>query len=347
MPPAKPIFNPLTDTSFGVLVSFAHCAPGDAIDVFQANRDLICDELADAGGLMVVRGLDAISKSPAELVRISNSFGPEVENYRETLTGERFFHDEIAEILVLSNLPPCNVSPPPRPIPARTANGRLPVRFPHQRNWHTDQSYRRPPPDITLLYGVKTPPPDQGQTLFADCTAAYAALDPDTQVQLKGLHGIHAPSWIGRTPDDVRAGNKPKPLLPHQQPQRHPLVRIHPDTGRPSLYICEEKQMDFIDGPIVGLEPGPEGEGARMLRDLLEHATRPEFVYIHEWQPGDLVIGDNRCLLHAATWYDATAHPRLMWRTTVMGNPGAEYHGEAKSWISTQGLAANHGMEDA
>ena len=61
----------------------------------------------------------------------------------------------------------------------------------------------------------------------------------------------------------------------------------------PALYLCDEGQMDFVDGPLKGLEPGPDGEGAKLLRQLLTHATRPEFVYIHEWQPGDLVIADN------------------------------------------------------
>lgn len=104
--------------------------------------------------------------------------------------------------------------------------------------------------------------------------------------------------------------------------------------------------MDFVDGPIEGLEPGPDGEGAALLDDLMRHVTRPEFTYVHEWSPGDLVIGDNRCLLHAATWYDVGRHSRLMWRTTVMGNPGAEYHGDAKSWISPEGYAPMHGMEN-
>ncbi len=324
-------------------------ASARAIDDFIAAGDLIRGQLNAAGGLMVVRDFLALGQAPAELVRLSRVFGPEVENYRDTLTAARFFHDAIPEILVLSNLPPCNHPPPPRTEPRTepSAAGAPAVQFPQQGNWHTDQSYRRPPPDISLLYGVILPPRDQGQTLFADCTAAYAALDPEMQERIGNLNGIHAPSWIGRTPDDVRAGAAPKPLLPHQEPQRHPLVRVHPDSGRPALYICEEKQMDFVEGPIEGLGRGPDGEGAALLRALLRHATRPEFIYVHEWSPGDLVIGDNRCLLHAATWYDAERHGRLIWRTTVMGNPGAEYDGEAKSWMPQDGTAPMQGMEDA
>ena len=340
-----PTFHALDPAAFGVLAKFEDGSSTRAIDAFIAAGDLIRARLNAAGGLMVVKGFLALERAPEKFVPLSRVFGPEVENYRETLTAARFFHDAIPEILILSNLPPCNHPPPPKP--ALSESGTLAIQFPQQKSWHTDQSYRRPPPDISLLYGVTTPPRDQGQTLFADCTAAYAALDPETQRRIRDLNGIHAPSWIGRTPEDVRAGVAPKPLLPHQLPQRHPLVRVHPDTGRPALYICEEKQMDFVEGPIEGLSSGPDGEGADLLRDLLRHATRPDFTYVHEWSPGDLVIGDNRCLLHAATWYDAENYDRLMWRTTVMGNPGAAYDGEAKSWIPQEGTAPMQGMEDA
>ena len=210
------------------------------------------------------------------------------------------------------------------------------LRFPQQVNWHTDQSYRRPPPDITLLLALELPPPDQGQTLFADCGAAFAALDPSQQELFEGLQGLHAPSWIGRSRAAVENGETPLPL-----------VRRHPVSGEKSLYICEEKQMDFIDGPIVGLETGPSGAGAELLRELLAHATRDEFVYVHEWQAGDLLVADNRNLLHCATWYDADAYTRLMWRTTVMGNPGEEYAGEGKTWIPRDGSELMAGMENA
>ncbi len=339
-------FHPLPAASFGVLAQVDAPSTDAAVNGFLEAGPQIVERLNAAGGLMVVRGLAGLKDAPGDLVRISEVFGPEVENYRNTLTAARFFHDHVPELLVLSNLAPCNHPPPPRPEPPLTADGAFPVQFPHRANWHTDQSYRRPPPDITLLFGVINPPKDQGQTLFADCTAALAALPGDLRNQIDGLSGIHAAGWIGRTPADVRAGRAPKPLLAHQRPQRQPLVRPHPVTGRPALYICEEKQMDHVEGPIEGLAPGPDGKGARLLRQLLAHVTQPQFVYVHEWEEGDLVIGDNRCLLHAATWYDAEAHPRLMWRTTVMGNPGAAYDGEAKSWIPEAGLAPMQGMED-
>jgi alpha-ketoglutarate-dependent taurine dioxygenase len=72
----------------------------------------------------------------------------------------------------------------------------------------------------------------------------------------------------------------------------------------------------------------------------MAHATQRQFVYIHEWTAGDLVVWDNRCLLHAATWYEVDAVERLMWRTTVSGNPGSIYAGEKKSWVREAAAAA-------
>ncbi len=344
---SEPTFRPLDGASFGVEMTFDDGTSATALDTFIAAADEIRARFKTAGGLMVVKGLTALEKAPERFVQISETFGSEVENYHETPTATRFRHNTIPQVLILSNLPPCNHPPPPCPEPRLTDSGGLVVQFPQQQNWHTDQSFRRPPPDITLLYGVTTPPRDQGQTLYADCTAAYAALDRKTRARIQGLQGIHVAGWTGRTPDDVRQGVTPLDLPPHQAPQRHPLVRFHPDSGKPALYVCEERQMDFVAGPIEGLGAGPDGEGATLLRALLRHATRPEFTYVHEWSPGDLVIGDNRCLLHAATWYDAERHARLMWRTTVMGNPGEEYSGDTKSWIPPAGFEPTHGMEKA
>ena len=336
--------HPLPNHAFGVIAETGDGAPEDAIATVLASGPALVEQFAAAGGLMVVKGMSGLRENPMALIEISTLFGPEVENVHQTLTAPRFFHD-LPHIMVLSNKPPCGHPPPPQP-PAGP-NGELLVQFPHQINWHTDQSYRRPPPDVSLLLCVTSTPPEQGQTLYADCTAAYDSLDSELRRRVDGLVGIHAPSWIGRTPWDVRDGTPPAALLPHQAPQHQPLVRVHPDTGRKSLYVCEEKQMDYVDGPIVGLETGPDGEGAALVRDLLHHITRPDNVYIHSWEPGDLVIGDNRCLLHAATWYDANQHAREMWRTTVMGNPGEAYANEPKSWIPPDGTDVMQGMERA
>jgi taurine dioxygenase len=295
--------------------------------------------LAKSEGLLLVQGLDEIAQEPELLLRLSRLLGPEIENYRENLTPSNFWHATVAEILVLSNKPPCLHMPPKRPEPAVTADGKFPTQFPHRKGWHTDQSYRRPPPDVSLFFAVTPVPKGQGQTLFANGTLAYEALSPTLKARVAGLEGLHAKSRTGRSRDQVLAGEPVQPLRPHERSQRQPVVRLHPVTGRPALYLCENGQMDWLDGPFVGLEPGPKGEGAALLDELMAHITQPRFVYVHEWDAGDVLVWDNRCLMHAATWYDAAALTRVMWRTTVSGNPGAVYAGERKSWIPVDAAA--------
>jgi taurine dioxygenase len=290
--------------------------------------------LAESGGLLLLRGMDEMAGEPELLVRLSRVFGPEVEDYRRTLTPLNMVHETVPEIFLVSNIPPVSRLPPRPPDPPLTEDGMLPTRFPHRRGWHTDQSYRRPPPDISLFLAVTPVRADQGQTLFADATAAYEALSPELKARVEGLEGIHVSLSAKRGRNEVLAGVTPRPLGAHEQPQRQPVVRVHPVTGKRALYLCEFGQMDWLEGPFAGMPPGPHGEGADLLFALMSHITRPEFIYVHEWTRGDLVVWDNRCLVHAATWFDAETESRMMWRTTVSGNPGAAYAGEKKSWIA-------------
>jgi len=329
------VLRPLPGASFGGRLVLD--AAGDALGLIEAAErapDSLPRALADGQGLLLIPGMDAMAEAPELLLRLSRLFGPEVEDYRENLTPKNMVHATVPEIFLVSNTPPASRPPPPRPSPPLTADGRLPVQFPHRKGWHTDQSYRRPPPDISLFLAVLPVPQGQGQTLFADCTAAYEALSPAIQARIDRLDGLHVQPRTGRSRDAVLAGETPRPLLPHQQPQRQPLVRTHPVTGRRALYLCELGQMDWLDGPIVGMQPGPHGDGGALLFELMTHITQPRFVYVHEWTKGDLVVWDNRCLVHAATWFEAEKERRVMWRTTVSGNPGAAYAGEAKSWIA-------------
>jgi len=289
--------------------------------------------LADAGGLLLIPGLQEIAHEPELLVALSRQFGPEVEDYRHTLTARTSVHPTVPEIFLVSNMAPVNKASPKRPDPPLTADGRLPVQYPHRMGWHTDQSYRRPPPDISLFYAVTPAARDRGQTLFADGTAAYAALPPHLKAKVEGLQGLHCQPGTGRSRAGVLAGRTDVEQPPTARSQPQPVVRVHPVTGKPALYLCEWGQMDWVDGPFVGMEPGPHGEGAALLDALMAHYTRPAFVYVHEWTVGDLVVWDNRCLVHTATWFDGDREQRMMWRTTVRGNPGALYEGEARSWL--------------
>ena len=332
--------SPLAGATFGATINFL---PGasleERISQLEDNAQSLPNELVRAEGLLVLKGMHEITQQPALLVRLSHLFGPEVENYQDTPTPVRLIHEDEPQIIKISNLPPMNFDVPERPVPALTADGEIPVQFPHRKGWHTDQSFRRPPPDISLFYAMQPSPKGQGQTLYANGIAAYQALSAEQKQKLDGLEAVHAIPWTGRGEDAVRRGETPKPLEPHQASQRQPIVRIHPDSNKRALYLCEEGQLDWIIGPIDGMTPGPDGEGAALIYELMTHYTQPAFTYVHDWDEGDLVIHDNRNLVHSATWFDAENHGRIMWRTTVMGNPGAQYAGESKSWVPASGTA--------
>ena len=337
MPSAFEMAAPLPGARFGGLVRCASAHGGGAaalIRAAEAEPATLPRLLAEAHGVLLIPGMEAMTEAPELLVRLSRVFGVEVENYRETLTPRHMVHETVPEIFVVSNIPPVSRPPPRRPDPPLTADGALPTQFPHRRGWHTDQSYRRPPPDVSLFLAVVPVPQGQGQTLFADGIAAYAALPPALKARVDGLEGLHVSSSAKRGRDAVLGGEVPRPLAPNERPQRQPVVRVHPLTGERALYLCEYGQMDWVEGPFAGMQPGPHGDGAALLHEIMAHLTQRQFVYVHEWTRGDLLVWDNRCTVHAATWFDAEKESRVMWRTTVSGNPGAAYAGERKSWIA-------------
>ena len=327
--------RPLPGAGFGGVFRFSDKADAHGlVAAAEAEPGTLPRALADCSGLLLLPGMQAMTDAPELLVRLSRIFGSEVEDYRHTLTPLNMVHPTVPEIFIVANRPPASRPPPRLPDPALNADGSLPVQFPHRRGWHTDQSYRRPPPDISLFLAVQPVPRSQGQTLFADGTAAYAALPPPLKARVDALEGLHVGASARRGRDAVLAGETPRPLGPHEQPQRQPVAREHPVTGKRALYLCEYGQMDWVEGPFAGMQPGPHGDGAALLAELMAHLTQPQFVYVHEWTSGDLIVWDNRCLVHAATWFDAESESRVMWRTTISGNAGAAYAGERKSWIA-------------
>ena len=339
--------DPLPGASFGAAMRFPGL-PGarEAVAALEAAPAVLGDAICARGGLLLLPGMHGITGEPELLLRLSRLLGPEVEDYRNSYSFEdrkRLFnyHDTVPEIIQITNLPPIRTQPSPLPDPPLTEDGLLPVQFPHRKGWHTDQSFRRPPPDFSLFYARRPVPQGQGQTLFADATGAYEALAEETKARIEGLEGIHVLPGSGRADYEIRRGDAPRPLAAHQQPQRQPLVRVHPVTGGRSLYFCDGGQMDFAIGPIAGMEPGPDGEGAKLLREIAAHTTQRRFTYTHEWTEGDLVIYDNRNLLHSGTWYDAERQVRIMWRTTVRGNPDPAYEGEACSWVPGEDFEAS------
>lgn len=174
------------------------------------------------------------------------------------------------------------------------------------RKWHSDSSFKRVPAMASLLH-ARIVPPVGGDTAFANMTAAYEALSDDMKTKLEGLMAVHDFYWSRRnvkvtafTPEETHA-------IP---PVRHPVVRRHPETGRPALFVGSHTES------IDGME---WGEGRALIDSLIKHATQPRFVYQHAWRVGDLVWWDNRAALHCGMPFDVTRHKRRMHRTTVAG----------------------------
>jgi alpha-ketoglutarate-dependent taurine dioxygenase len=173
--------------------------------------------------------------------------------------------------------------------------------------WHTDKAYHAVPPLLTTLYAVELPAKG-GDTEFANTAMSYAALRAETKRRIAGLRVVFR--W-GASLVDSGTGAASRAAFRDRPPVAHPLVRTHPHTGAKALYLGNHSSH------IQGL---PEAEGRALLDALLEHATQRQFVYRHRWRIGDLVMWDNRCLLHRALANYATgSERRVLHRTVVKG----------------------------
>ena len=176
--------------------------------------------------------------------------------------------------------------------------------------WHSDKSFRPQPSLATILHALVMPP-DGGETCFANMIAAYEALSDAEKAELDGVRVVH--SWeISR----ARAGAKATAEeIADAPPMTHPLVRTIPETGRKALFMGEH--ASYFEGR-------PEELGRVRLEQLIDYAVQERFVYRHKWTLGDLLMWDNRCLLHRAnTNFDAARFPRVLQRTCLRGTAPA------------------------
>ena len=175
------------------------------------------------------------------------------------------------------------------------------------RNWHTDLSYTLRPAKGSLLL-CQEKPPVGGDTMWANLTLAYETLSPKMQGILEGLEAVHDVTLVkgiaARDPAIVATMKQRNPAVVH------PMVRVHPDTGRKSLLAGERVSH------ILGFS---EDESTALLDFLNAHATSPEFVYRHRWSVGDIVLWDNRCTCHVALPDFDQSQPRLMLRCSLQG----------------------------
>jgi len=174
--------------------------------------------------------------------------------------------------------------------------------------WHSDSSFKEVPSLCSLL-SARIVPPEGGATEFASTRCAYPSLPDALKQRVETAIAVHDFSW---SRDQIRPGFFTEKERAEYPPVCNPVVRTNPVNGRKNLFLGAHASY------IVGM---PVEAGRALLKQLLDHVTQPEFCYRHEWQEGDLVIWDNRCVLHRATPFDTTRHKRLMQRTTVSGEP--------------------------
>ncbi|HEY5624749.1 MAG TPA: TauD/TfdA family dioxygenase [Gammaproteobacteria bacterium] len=227
--------------------------------------------------------------SPANQVELGRLFG-EVQVH----VMNQYHADGYPELYFLSNL---NEKGAP--------SGRHPDRG--TLAWHTDGSWRRVTGQATFLYAVEVPV-EGGETHFCDMYGAYEALSDEAKKSLEGLRAIHNLDFSRSR----RHAEDPMTEAQKQEvpPVDHPIIRTHPETGRKCIFLGDHAEA------IVDLD---YAEGRALVEEINARAIRPELTYCHRWRPRDLVIWDNRCLMHRSTPYDTARERRVMRRCTILG----------------------------
>ncbi|MEK9753323.1 MAG: TauD/TfdA family dioxygenase [Rhodospirillaceae bacterium] len=278
-------------------------APGFGAEVFGVDlaRDggdnlagALVGAWRDAGGLLVIHDQDI---STEDHIRFAGRFGPLFGAAGEAPlqdTVSRYIHPDFPEIYRVSN----QVDAEGKPTGRKGAG----------TYWHSDVSFRERPAQASILLGKQVPPVG-GDTVFADQARAYEALSDTMKDLLAPLHAWHDFEVAART-------QYAKPVVVEADMEganraRHPLVRTKPETGKKSIF-ANPGFTSHIDGMTAA-------ESAALLKFLYDHSTRPEFLYRHRWRRHDMVIWDNRSLMHYAVMDYPDDQPRYMERCTVIG----------------------------
>src|SRR3954469_7299941 len=257
-------------------------------------------QMMDRYAVCVIRNPQPVSD--AEHVEFSRRLGPLLPMKMLTMVGKsksRFAHPEIIDI---GNI---------------DAEGRLLADDDRRRAynrgnllWHTDASYDQARGVYSLL-SCHSIPPGGADTEFADMRCAYEALSKEMKQKLEKLvveHSIWYSRALAGMTDVSEAQEATRPPAPP------PLGHTHPGSGRKVLYLASHASH------VIGM---PLEEGRALLRELIEFATQPQFVYRHKGRVGDLLVWDNQQTMHRGTPFDDTKHPRDMRRTTVIEEAAA------------------------
>jgi taurine dioxygenase len=256
------------------------------VDVLTADRATMAEvvRLLEHHGAIVLRGQHL---TPWDQVEFTKVFGEPADNPVLDYTVP-----DQPEIFIISN---------------KVVDGRVIGDAEAGTAWHTDLNYDERPAAYTILHSLEVP--DEGSdTELADTCAAWNALPAERQRQIDGLKVHHSYANLvarsNRTMTEEERREHPDVF--------HPLVRRHPADGRKTLWGLSSTTPNGI----VGM-PNPDGKN--LIRELMEFAIQDRFVYRHKWQPGDILVWDNRCTLHRGTPFDKTKYVRLVHRSWIRG----------------------------
>ncbi len=264
------------------------------IDLTQA---LTASDLANVKAAFAQYGVvvfPAQNLSQDDHLRFAAHFGPLEGSIQGTIQGEKLrIRSEFADIANLD----ANGQ-------VWKADSRLRLFQMGNRLWHTDSSFKLIPGYASMLY-ARSIPPIGGHTEFADLRSAYEALPAPMKQRLKGLVAEHSLLYSRAKLGYTQFTDSEKLAF---TPVRRPLVRLHLESGRTTLYMASH--VGKIDGMA-------DDEAAQFMKDLTAHATQRQFVYTHRWRVSDLVMWDNRCTMHRGTEFEDTRWPREMERVTT------------------------------
>ena len=262
--------------------------PGFVAEVTGQNREILAGRDGDvvkkallSHSVVIMRGMEL---APCEQVALTRLLGPP-----EVVTDMRNHHPESTDILVIRN------------------SGSTPVVG--NTHWHSDRSFLPEPTRFTVLR-ADVVPEEGGDTLFADMTAAHRDLDEEWRAVITGAEAVHSYDTVARLRSRVHGTPLEQGYARKYPPTVHPLVRAHPESGSPALYLNElcVASLHRPDGTPVSVG----------VAELHEYATQERFVHRHHWHQGDVVVWDNSRVLHRA----GDLPPgllRVLHRTTTAG----------------------------
>jgi alpha-ketoglutarate-dependent taurine dioxygenase len=253
------------------------------VDLRQDIDDALAANILAAWHRHLVILLRGQSLTEEDQVRFAERFGPPAKIHTE-----QFVQRHPAVMLI------SNIREDGKPI------GALPD---GEMQFHTDQCHQERPAMASMLYAIEVPSTG-GNTLFANGYLAYETLPAEIKIKIEGRKALNAYDYA--TGATIRGAEVPAGAPAYA----HPIVRTHPATGRKALYVNR-----LMTRRIEGL---PAHESERLLNVLFDHQEQPQFIYEHVWRPGDLLIWDNRCTLHARTDFSVEKR-RLLRRVTILG----------------------------